>query len=65
MTHKGWHVVKTQHNQNPKPTEQNTPTKPLSGLEHWMENHASPLMTLTHSKLVENTTKFIQSKIDS
>ena len=30
-----------------------------------MENHASPLMTLPQSKLVENTTKFIQSRIDS
>ena len=30
-----------------------------------MENRASPLMTLPQSKLVENTTKFIQSKIDS
>ena len=26
----------------PKPTEENTPTKPLSGIEHLMENRASP-----------------------
>ena len=49
----------------PNPTEEHTPTKPLSGTEHLMENHASPLMTLPQSKLVENTTKFIQSKIES
>ena len=49
----------------PKPTEENTPTRPISGLEHLMENPASPLMTLPQSKLVENTTKFIQSRIDS
>ena len=30
----------------PKPTEENTPTRPLSGKEHLMENRASPLMTL-------------------
>ena len=49
----------------PKPKEENTPTKPLSGIEHLMENHASPFMMLPQSKLVENTTKFIQSQIDS
>ena len=49
----------------PKQTEENTPTKPLSGIEHLMENPASPLLTLPQSKLVESTTKFIQSKIDS
>ena len=49
----------------PKPTEENTPTKPLSGIEHLTENRASPLLMLPQSKLVENTTKFIQSRIDS
>ena len=49
----------------PKPTEENTPTRSLSGIEHLMENCASPLITLPQSKLVENTTKFIQSGIDS
>ena len=49
----------------PKPTKENTPTKPLSGIEHLMENRASPLMMLPQSKLVENTTKFSRSRIDS
>ena len=49
----------------PRPTEKNTPTKPLSGIDYLMENRASPLVTLPQSKLVEGTTKFIQSKIDS
>ena len=31
----------------PRPTEENTPTRPLSGIEHLMENHASPLFTLS------------------
>ena len=45
--------------------EENTPAKPLSGTEHLMESQATPLLVLPRSKLVENTTKFIQSKIDS
>ena len=49
----------------PKPTEENTPAKPLSGIEHLMEARASPLLVLPQSKFVEGTTKFIQSKIDS
>ena len=49
----------------PRPTKKNTLTKPLSGIEHLMENCASPLLTLPQSKLVESTNKFIQSKIDS
>ena len=49
----------------PKPTEENNPTKPLSGIEHLMETCASPLLMLPQSNLVENTTKFLQSKIDS
>ena len=49
----------------PRPTEENTPNRPLSGIEHQMENRTTPLLTLPQSKLVEGTTKFIQSKIDS
>ena len=49
----------------PKPIEENTPVKPLSGIEHLMEARASPLLVLPKSKLVEGTIKFIQSKIDS
>ena len=49
----------------PKPSEEHTPAKPLSGIEHLMELHATPLLVLPQSELVENTTKFIQNKIDS
>ena len=51
----------------PRLTEENTPSKPLSGIEHLMENRTSPLLTLPQSKLVESTctTKFLQSKVDS
>ena len=49
----------------PKPSEEHTPAKPLSGNEHLMELHATPLLVLLQSKLVENTTKFIQNKLDS
>ena len=37
----------------------------LSGIEHIMESHATPLYVLSQSKLVENTTKFIQNKLDT
>ena len=49
----------------PKLTEENTPAKLLSGIEHLMEARASPLLVLLQSKLVEGTTKFIQSKTNS
>ena len=49
----------------PRLTEENTHTKPLLGIEHLMENRVSPLLMLPQSKLVESTTKFIQSKTDS
>ena len=45
--------------------EENTTAKPLSGIEHLMESGGTPLLVLPQSKLVENTTKFIQNKIDS
>ena len=45
--------------------EENTHAKPLSGIEHLMEAQVSPLLVLPQSKLVEGTTKFIQSKVDS
>ena len=48
----------------PSPSEEHTQAKPLSGIEHLMESHATPLLVLTQSKLVENTTKFLQSKMD-
>ena len=48
----------------PRPTPENTPNRPLSGIEHLMENRTSPSLTLPQSKLVEGTIKFLQSKID-
>ena len=49
----------------PRPTEEHAPAKPLSGIEHLMELHATPLLVLQQSKLVENTARFLQSKIDT
>ena len=46
----------------PRPTEEHTPAKPLSGIEHLME---SPLLVFPQSKLVENTARFFQNKIDT
>ena len=42
-----------------------TPIKPLSEIQHLMESHATPLLVLPQSKLVENTTKFIQDKLNT
>ena len=39
----------------PRPTKEHVPVKPLSDIEHLMESYA---------KLVENTAKFLQNKID-
>ena len=49
----------------PKPSEKHTPAKPLSGIEQLMESRATPLLVLLQSKLMENTTKFIQNRLDS
>ena len=49
----------------PRPTEEHTPAKPLSGIEHLMESHATPSLVLPQSKLVEKTTRFLQNKLDS
>ena len=46
----------------PRPSEEHTPAKPLLGIEHLMESHATPLLVLPQSKLVENTVRFLQSK---
>ena len=48
----------------PKTSQEKTSIKQLSGKEHLMEWHATPLLVLPQSKLVENTTKFIQNKLD-
>ena len=47
----------------PRPSEEHTPAKPLSGIEHLMELHVTPLLILPQSKLVENTAEFLQNKI--
>ena len=49
----------------PKPLEDHTPTKPLSGIEQLMESHSTLLLVLPQSKLIENTTKFIQDRLNS
>ena len=48
----------------PRPLEAHTPSKPLLGIELLMESGFTPLPVLPQSKLVENTTKYIQSKLD-
>ena len=48
----------------PKPSEDHTPFKPLAGIEQLMESHSSPLLVLPQSKLIENTTKFIQDRLN-
>ena len=48
----------------PRPTKEHTPAKPHSGIEHLMESHATLLLVLPQSKLVENTTKCLQNKSD-
>ena len=49
----------------PRPSEDHTPSKPLSGIELLRESRLTPLPVLPQSKLVENTTKYIQSKLDT
>ena len=49
----------------PKTTQEKTPVKPLSGIEHLLESHTTPLLVLPQSKLVENTIKFIQDKLNT
>ena len=48
-----------------RPSEDHTPSKPLSGIELLMESRSTPLPVLPQSKLIENTTKYIQSKLDT
>ena len=45
----------------PKPSEDHTPSKPLSGIE-LLKSRSTPL---PQSKLVENTIKFIQDRLNS
>ena len=47
----------------PRPSEDYTPSKPLLRIELLMESLTTPLLVLPQSKLVENTTEYIQSKL--
>ena len=47
----------------PRPLEDHTPSRPLSGTEQLMELHSTPLQVRPQSKLVENITKYIQNKL--
>ena len=47
----------------PKPSEDHTPSKPLPGMELLMESRSS-MLVLPQSKLIENTTKFIQDRLN-
>ena len=47
----------------PRPMKNHTPSRPLSGIECFMESHSAPLQVLPQSKLVENTTKDTQNKL--
>ena len=49
----------------PRQTEEHAPAKLLSGIELLMESQSTPLMNLPQSKLMENTTKFHQYRINS
>ena len=49
----------------PKTQQDQAPSKPLSGIEHLMESRSTPLLVLPQFKLVENTTKYIQNRLDS
>ena len=49
----------------PKTQQEQTPTKPLSRIEHLMESCTNSLLILPQSKLVENTTKYIQNRLDT
>ena len=49
----------------PRSTEEHAPAKPLSGIEQLMELQTTPLLILPQSKLIENTARFLQDKIDT
>ena len=49
----------------PKTLQDQAPLKPLSGIEQLMETRSTPLLVLPQSKLVGNTTKYIQNRLDS
>ena len=49
----------------PKTQQDQAPLKPLSGIEQLMESRSTPLLVLPQSKSVENTTKYIQNRLDS
>ena len=48
----------------PRSTKEHAPAKPLSGIEQLMELQTIPLLILPQSKLIENTARFLQDKIN-
>ena len=49
----------------PKPSEDHTPSRLLSGIKQIMESGSAPLQVLPQSKLVENTTKCILNEFNT
>ena len=49
----------------PRSTEEHAPEKPLSDIEQLMESQLTPLRILPQSRLIENTARFLQDKIDT
>ena len=47
----------------PRPLENHSPSRLLSGIKLFKESRSTPLLVLPQSKLIENTTKYIQSKL--
>ena len=45
--------------------QEQIPVKPLSGIEHLMESRFISLLVLPQSKLIENTAKFVQNRLDT
>ena len=46
----------------PKPSKEHILAKPVSGIEHLMESHATPLLVLPQSKLVEILPNFFKAR---
>ena len=49
----------------PKSSEDHTLSRPLSGIEQLMASRSTPSQVLPQSKLIENTTKYIQDKLNT
>ena len=49
----------------PRSIEEHAPAKPLSGIEQLMKSQSTLLLMLPQSRLIENTARFLQDKIDT